>query len=268
MALVINTTDDFIEAMRQNPEFLAAARREILTQELIELPEKFAKFREETLGRFDKVDARFDKVDGRFAEVDGRFAEVDGRFDKVDGRFDASDRRFDTMEERFDASDRRFDKVDARFDKMDTEFGVIKGMTFGSKLEKAGLSNMVSDFGLRRPRTVRLAEHNRVSEEFNEAVWDAQDDGIISEAERKRLTVTDMIVRARMGRATDTYAYIAAEASYTIDEDDIAKVRVSADTLQKIFPDATVFACLYGVNISDSLRSEAANKNIAVYIEE
>ena len=32
MVLVINTTDDFIEAMRRNPEFLAAARREILTQ--------------------------------------------------------------------------------------------------------------------------------------------------------------------------------------------------------------------------------------------
>ncbi len=218
MALVINTTDDFIEAMRRNPEFLAAARREILTQELIELPEKFAKFRDEVLGRLDTQDARFDKMD-------------------------------------------------ARFDKMDTEFGVIKGMTFGSKLEKAGLSNMVSDFGLRRPRTVRLAEHNRVSDEFNEAVWNAEDDGIISEAERKRLTVTDMIVRARIGRTTDI-AYIAAEASYTIDEDDIAKVRASADALQKIFPDATVFACLYGANVTDRLRSEAANKNITVYIEE
>ena len=40
MALVINTTDDFIEAMRKNPEFLAAARRELLTQELLESTSK------------------------------------------------------------------------------------------------------------------------------------------------------------------------------------------------------------------------------------
>ena len=203
MALVINTTDDFIEAMRRNPEFLAAARRELLTQELIELPEKFAKFREEVLGRVDK---------------------------------------------------------------MDTDIGVIKGIALALNLEKIGLSRMVSDFGLRRTRIVRLAEHNRASEDFNEAVWDAVDDGIVSEAERKRLTVTDMIVRASMGQ-TDNIAYVAAEASYTIDEDDIAKVSASVDALQKIFPDATVFACLYGANITDSLHSEAANKGIAVYIE-
>ena len=210
MAVVINTTDDFIEAMRRNPEFLAAVRREILTQELIELPEKLAKFRDEVLGRLDNQDRRFDKID--------------------------------------------------------TEFGDIKGMTFGSKLEKSGLSRMVSDFGLSRTRIVRLAEHNRASEEFNEAAWDARDDGIISEVERMRLTVTDMIVQARMGRTTNI-AYIAAEASYTIDEDDVAKVMASADALRKIFPDATVFACLYGANISDRLLSEAADKNIAVYIE-
>ena len=217
MALVINTTDDFIEAMRQNPEFLAAARRELLTQELIELPEKFAKFRDETLGFRDEVLGRFDSQDGRF-------------------------------------------------DKMDTDIGVIKGISIGLNLEKIGLSRMVSDFGLRRTRIVRLAEHNRASEEFNEAVWDAVDDGIVSEAERKRLTVTDMIVRASMGQ-TDNIAYVAAEASYTIDEDDIAKVSASVDALQKIFPDARVFACLYGADITDSLRSEAANKDIAVYIE-
>ncbi len=201
--MIINTTDDFIEAMRRNPEFLAAARREILTQELIELPEKLAKFRDETIGRLDR---------------------------------------------------------------METDIGVIKGIAIGLNLEKIGLSKMVSDFRLRRTRIVRLAEYNRVSEEFNEAVWDAQDEGTISEAERERLTVTDMIVRGRMDRTTDI-AYIAAEASYTIDEDDVAKVMASADALRKIFPDATVFACLYGANISDRLLSEAADKNISVYIE-
>ena len=267
MALVINTTDDFIEAMRRNPEFLAAARREILTQELIELPEKFAKFRDEVLGRFGSQDGRFDKMDARFDSQDGRFDKMDARFDSQDGRFDKMDVRFDSQDGRFDKMDARFDSQDGRFDKMDTDIGVIRGIAIGSSLEKSGLSRMVSDFGLSRTRIVRLAEYNRVSEEFNEAAWNARDDGIISEAERIRLTVTDMIVRGRMGRTTNI-AYIAAEASYTIDEDDIAKVRASVDALEKIFPDATVFACLYGANISDRLLSEAANRNISVYIEE
>ena len=147
-----------------------------------------------------------------------------------------------------------------------TRWTRTSALSLGLNLEKIGLSRMVSDFGLRRLRIVRLAEHNRASEEFNEAVWDAEDGGIISEEERKRLTVTDMIVRASMGR-TANIVYIAAEASYTIDEDDIAKVSASVEAFQKMFPDATVFGCLYGANITDSLRSEAANEGLAVYIE-
>ncbi|MCY4654021.1 MAG: hypothetical protein OXC95_12765, partial [Dehalococcoidia bacterium] len=181
------------------------ARRELLTQELLDLPQKFAEYRIET---------------------------------------------------------------SKRFDTMDTEFGSIKGMVLGSNLERIGLANMVTDFRLRGVRIVRLAEYNRASEDFNEAVWNAVDDGTISEAERKRLTVTDMIVRARIGRDTDTHAYVAAEASYTIDEEDIAKVRASADALQKVFPDDTVFACLYGVNIRVSLLADASDNNVTVYIDE
>ena len=212
MALVINTTDDFIEAMRKNPEFLAAARRELLTQELLELPQKFAEHR----------------------------SEVSERFDTLEGRIDT----------------------------MNTEFGSIKGMFLGLNIERTCLADIVADLRLRGVRVVRLAENNRVSEDFNEAVWNALDDGTISEAERRRLTVTDMIVRGRIGRGTDTHAYVVAEASYTIDEEDIAKVRASADALQKVFPDVTVFACLYGVNIPDSLLAEASDNNVTVYLEE
>lgn len=212
MALVINTTDDFIEAMRKNPEFLAAARRELLTQELLDLPQKFAEHR----------------------------SEVSERFDSLEGRFDT----------------------------MTKEFGSIKGMVLGLDLERTGLADIVADLRLRGVRVVRLAENNRVSEDFNDAVWDAADDGTISEAERRRLTVTDMIVRGRIGRNSDAHVYVVTEASYSIDEDDIAKVRLSASALQKVFPDATVFACLYGVNVSDTLRSYAADNDVTVYLEE
>ena len=34
----INTSDDLIQAIRENPDFRAAARRELLTEELLEVP--------------------------------------------------------------------------------------------------------------------------------------------------------------------------------------------------------------------------------------
>ena len=52
MATVIETTDDFIRVLRENEEFKAAARRELLTEDLLELP---SEFRAQTEQRFDSI---------------------------------------------------------------------------------------------------------------------------------------------------------------------------------------------------------------------
>ena len=48
MAIIIENTDDFILALRENEEFQAAARRELLTQDLLELPKESREFRKRT----------------------------------------------------------------------------------------------------------------------------------------------------------------------------------------------------------------------------
>ena len=54
--VTINNTDDFIRALRQNPEFHAAARRELLTEELLALPQRFSQYAESTDKRLDGID--------------------------------------------------------------------------------------------------------------------------------------------------------------------------------------------------------------------
>ena len=63
MSLIIETTDDFIRALRENEEFKAAARRELLTQDLLALPKEFSEFKTSTEERFDAIDKRFDAVE-------------------------------------------------------------------------------------------------------------------------------------------------------------------------------------------------------------
>ena len=69
MAIIIETTDDFIRALRENEEFKAAARRELLTDDLLELPGELREFRAQTEQRFDGVDQRFDGVDRSIREL-------------------------------------------------------------------------------------------------------------------------------------------------------------------------------------------------------
>ena len=44
MAAIINTSDDLLRLLAENPEFYQAVRRLVLSDELIELPERFARF--------------------------------------------------------------------------------------------------------------------------------------------------------------------------------------------------------------------------------
>lgn len=232
MAMIIESTDDFIRALRQNEEFRAAARRELLTQELLELPRRFAEYTAATDKRLDILTS------------------------------DVSVLKTDVSVLKTDVAGLKTDVAELK-----TDVGALKGFTFESRLQAAGLPQMVREFGLRRTRIVKLAEDNRVSEEFNSAIWEAEDEGIISESEYNRLTVTDMIVRARLRGDSDVVAFVVAEASYSIDEDDIGKVRLSAEVVQKVFPQAEVFTALYGANISDDLLVSASNRGIKIFLE-
>ncbi len=69
MAIIIETTDDFIRALRENEEFRDAARRELMTQDLMELPREFKEFKAETKRNFDSVNKRFDGVDQSIREL-------------------------------------------------------------------------------------------------------------------------------------------------------------------------------------------------------
>ena len=77
--LIINNTDDFIRALRENDEFLAAARREIYTQDLLALPGEFRKHVKESGERFDRIDKRFDKIDGNVVDLKGHIANISAR---------------------------------------------------------------------------------------------------------------------------------------------------------------------------------------------
>ena len=43
MATIINTSDDLLKLLAENAQFYRAVRRLVLTDELIELPERFAR---------------------------------------------------------------------------------------------------------------------------------------------------------------------------------------------------------------------------------
>ena len=77
----INNQDDFLEALRNNPQWRDAVRREILSEELIQLPVKFDAFNEKFDDFLDEhrqthvnIDARFDRIEADTSTLKGDFA--------------------------------------------------------------------------------------------------------------------------------------------------------------------------------------------------
>ena len=68
----INTIEDLIQLLDDNPHWVEALRARLLTRELIELPEKFARFVEATDQRFERIEDRLDRGDERMGRIEGR----------------------------------------------------------------------------------------------------------------------------------------------------------------------------------------------------
>ncbi len=137
--ITINTMEDLIRILDERPEWVEALRARLLTRELLELPQNFARFVEEmnkfraemnrfvtaTNKRLDNIDARLDGHDARFDKIDTRLDGIDTRLDGHDARFDKIDTRLDGIDARLDGHDARFDKIDTRLDGIDARLDGI-----------------------------------------------------------------------------------------------------------------------------------------------
>ena len=211
--------------LRENSEFREAVRREILTEELVALPQRFSEYATKT------------------------------------------DRRLEVIEEDTTNIKATMDVMKADIEVMKTDIGYLKGTTMELTLEKDGLAHIIAEFDLRNVRMVRMAEQNRASADFNAAIYDARDSGLLSGDEYRRLLRTDMIVRGA-SRDGSRVVFVAVEASYSIDEDDVEKIGLSAAAIRKAFPDQEVHAALYCKNIPDRLSSQASYDGIRVVMQD
>lgn len=129
------------------------------------------------------------------------------------------------------------------------------------RLYRRGLSLIAAPLKVRDVYRVRVAERDVNSADFNNAIYEALENDVLSEAEYDRVLDTDMIISGnRPGSSSPVYA--AIEASYSVSRNDIAKVNLTAGILGKVFQDAEIHAALYYMEISDAIEEEAVRQGI------
>ena len=80
----INNQDDFLEALRNNPQWRDAVRAQILGEDLMQLPVKFDAFVEEQKAQNEKFDAFIEEQRTSHANIDTRLDRIDARLDRME----------------------------------------------------------------------------------------------------------------------------------------------------------------------------------------
>ena len=214
----INTIEDLIGALDENPEWVDALRTRLLTSELLDLPEKFTGFVAE-MNAFVAETKKFVAEMNAFvaemnvfvaetkkfvAEMNAFVAEMNAFVVKVNEFIEATNKRFEAIENRLDKVESRLDGVDKRLDRLENSVGVLKGGH--ARTSAIGNAALIAlDMGFEMVGTV--PQQKIIS------LVESRDPADIPKNERRSFYSADLIVEA-LDKAGET-CYLAVEISFT-----------------------------------------------------
>ena len=236
----INNIADLVRIIREQPEWADAIRSILLSQELLDLPERFAKFVQRVDQKFDAIDQRFDDLtqdmNARFQEVNARFQEVDARFQEVNAQFQG---------------------MNARFNLLAGQVGNLNGYVYEQRVKNGALVRAKNILGLEDPQLALTRDTGRTVE-LDRLVNRALSSGVISPEQEEELQETDIIIAGAGNR------HAAIEVSVTADNSDIQRARLRADILANV-TGGEVTPVIITANLNEPQRLFAENQAVTIF---
>ena len=266
----MDTVEDFLRILRERPDVREAVRREILTEEILALPQTVAEIA--TMVReLVRVQAE------HTARIESLGTAVKGlKADMVEVKADVKGLKTDMVEVKADVKGLKTDMVEVKADvkglKTDvSDLQTKVGGLMGSDLERRILTLLPpllsQRLGLRRTRTIHHPNLTPSLESaFIASIESAADETRITDSDEERLRVTDLILHARR-KDDGAEVWIAVEASGTIGQDDVDRASQSAGALQAAFEEDAV-AVVVGYRIREEDRERAEADGVTVLVVE
>ena len=216
----INSQEDFLRALSENPQWKDAVRVQILGEELLQLPVRFGAF-EKRFGAFEK---RFDTFENRVET------------------FITEQREFNNQ------TDANFTRIDRRLDTLTDDVAVIKGYNARAETVRQAW-DIALDLGLEYVRTLPSAELGQMAQAAA---------GSIPTNELRSFRRADLVIEAT--DASSNTHYIAAEISFTADRRDSTRAQRNAGLLTRFTgqPARAVVASVKNDQVLDPLIASGA----------
>ena len=228
----INSVEDFLRAIREDDALRSEVRRELLTEEILTLPQRLAEFAAATEDRFDRLEDGFDRLtnDVRGLTNDVRELTSDVR-ELTNG-----------VRELTGGVRRNTDHI-----------GEIKGL-FMERAAREDAAVIASDMGLRWRKTLGRADVSAVAD-------DAQCSGLaagVSRDNMKTFRRADLVFEATDDDGQTNH--VAVEISYTADGRDTVRAIRHAEYLT-LFTGTPAYAAILSVHIDDRIEDILTEDN-------
>ena len=220
--VTINTTDDLLRVLAENPEWKAAVRREILTEELMALPARFDRF-VETQGRVNEEQSQFNADQRKVNEEQSQFNADQRRFNAEQLQFNADQRRFNAEQLQFNARvDQFMVRTDARFDRLEGDIANFRSDYARSNAIREA-DAIAGDMGFSLVRALSYADLRNMHQHADTSGIETR----LLQSFRR----ADLVMEVLDDHGANHF--VAVEVSYTADERDTGRALRNAGFLER-----------------------------------
>ena len=174
----------------------------------------------------------------------------------------------DIAELKTDVAQLKVDVVEIRNDIaiLKTDVARLNGDSLENKLSRWIMPFLSQKLHMRRPRIVQSSLFYDTEFDLREVIADAVEAGSITDEDEIRILETDLILNARR-KSDRSAAWLAVEASGTINESDVDRARWSANVLGAVFDVASI-PVVMGYDIRPEDHRRAVDQGLEIFILE
>ena len=241
MAIPIESFQDILDVLEQNPEYREAMRRHILDEEVRRLPAEFRALRETVDNLVQAVRDYMETTNERLGRVESDVSEL------KEGQA------------RLEAGVTGLEAGQAR---LEGRLGDVSGTAYERRIVKRSRNIAARHLGIKRAkilRSINVTEH----EALDGLIFTASEAGSISDEQAYDLDLADLIIVGAGAPGQADYAVI--EVSETIDDNDVDRAHGRAAILARAIGEP-VAAAVIGKAVSDANRQRANQSDVAVII--
>ncbi len=242
----VNDFTDILRIIREQPEWADALRAALLSQKLLELPERFAEFAE-------TANKRFAALEGDVAELKGDVAELKQGQARLENTVSNLESTVSNLES-------TVSNLESTVSRLEGRVGNSRGTEYEIKVGKSIATIIGRHLDLLR---VRILKSYQIPENaaFRDLMDTAQEQAAITIEERADFDNIDLVLR---GRSTDqSTVYVALEVSLTAGDHDVNRAADRAETLRRATGETT-FAAVVSANWDAPRQQLAGERGVAV----